>query len=256
MQDNYRLHGLWIKGSEGAFLGYRQVVLLERIRDNGSISAAARSMKMSYRHAWKLVHSMNRQSCNQVVKKSAVGVVAEGPFDAFFAADVGRPELLEQEGLASPGTRFTYAIGKVVLWSPKENGVDSEGNMINEQSFRHLAIANPKLAPYGKAAQQILLAKGAWTALRGKVVRGENIGQTFQFVKRGDAELGFVAYSQVKRPDHPIEGSWWEAPQVLYTPIEQQAVLLKENEATRAFMLFVQSDVALKIIQGYGYDTP
>ncbi len=179
-----------------------------------------------------------------------------GPFDVFFAADVRRPELLEQEGLVLPGSRFTYAIGKLVLWSPKEGYVDPQGNVIKGQKFRHLAIANPKLAPYGKAAQQVLLAQGVWKALRGRMVRGENIGQTFQFVKSGNAELGFVAYSQVKRPGHPIEGSWWEVPQALYAPIEQQAVLLKENEAARAFMLFVQSDVALEIIQSYGYGTP
>ncbi len=178
------------------------------------------------------------------------------PFDAFFSADVRRPELLEKEGVALPGSRFTYAVGKVVLWSPKVGYVDPNGSVLERGKFRYLAIANPKLAPYGKAAQEILQARGLWDGLPGRIVRGENIGQTFMFVKSGNAELGFVAYSQVKRPNQPIEGSFWEVPQALYTPIEQQAVLLKDSGAARAFLSFVRSDEALKIIHKYGYDTP
>ena len=178
------------------------------------------------------------------------------PFDAFFAADSKRPRLLEQEGGALPGSRFTYAIGKVILWSPQAGYVDSDGNVLGKGGFRHLAIANPKLAPYGKAAQEVLQARGVWDALKGSAVRGENIGQTFQFVKSGNAELGFVAHSQAKRPGHSIEGSFWEVPQSLYTPIEQQAVLLKDNDAARAFLSFVKSDESLEIIRGFGYGTP
>ena len=178
------------------------------------------------------------------------------PFDAYFAADVRRPELLEKEGLILPGSRFTYAVGKVILWSPKTDYVDAEARVLEHGKFRHLAIANPKLAPYGKAAKQVLQARGVWDALKGSMVRGENIGQTFQFVKSGNAELGFVAISQVKRPGHPVEGSFWEVPQSIYSPIEQQAVLLKDNAAGRAFLSFVRNDVAREIIQGYGYGTP
>ena len=178
------------------------------------------------------------------------------PFDAFFAADVRRPELLENENVALSGSRFTYAVGKVVLWSPKTGYVDSEGRILESSEFRYLAIANPKLAPYGKAAQEILQARRLWGRLSGRLVRGENIGQTFQFVKSGNAELGFVAYSQVKRPNQPIEGTFWEVPQTLYSSIEQQAVLLKGSVAARAFLSFVRSREALKIIHDYGYDTP
>ena len=178
------------------------------------------------------------------------------PFDAFFAADVRRPERLEKEGVALPGSRFTYAVGKLVLWSPEPGYVDPESSVLERHEFRHLAIANPKLAPYGKAAEEVLRARGLWGRLSGRLVRGENIGQTFQFVKSGNAELGFVAYSQVKRPNQPVAGSFWEAPQALYTPIEQQAVLLKDNEAARAFLAFVRSEGALKIIHEYAYDTP
>ncbi len=178
------------------------------------------------------------------------------PFDAFFAADVRRPELLEKEGLALPGSRFTYAIGRVVLWSPRPGYVDSGGRVLEGGKFRYLAIANPKLAPYGMAARDVLQARGLWDGLSGRIVRGENIAQTFQFVMSGNAELGFVAYSQVKRPDQPIKGSLWEVPQSLYAFIEQQAVLLKEGEAARAFLSFMRSDEALKIIHDYGYNTP
>jgi len=178
------------------------------------------------------------------------------PFDAFFAADVQRPELLEKEGMAVPGSRFTYAVGKVVLWSPRTGYVDPEGRVLEHGDFRYLAIANPKLAPYGRAAREVLQARGLWSGLGGRLVRGENISQTFQFVKSGNAELAFVAYSQVNRPNQPIEGSFWEVPQALYTPIEQQAVLLKDNAVARAFLSFARSDEASKIIHEYGYGTP
>jgi len=178
------------------------------------------------------------------------------PFDVFFAADTKRPELLEQEGISRAGTRFTYAIGKLVLWSPKPGYVDTDGKLLGKGKFKHLAIANPKLAPYGKAAQQVLQARGLWSNFRGRMVRGENIGQTFQFVKSGNAELGFIASSQVIRPDSSIPGSIWKIPQSLYSPIKQQAVLLKNNTLAAEFLAFVKDPAALEIIQGFGYGTP
>ena len=177
------------------------------------------------------------------------------PFDVFFAADIQRPKLLEKEGIALPESRFTYAFGKVVLWSPKSNYVDPKGNVLKRDGFRYLAIANPKLAPYGVAAQDVLQALGIWEELSGRLVRGENINQAFQFVKSGNAELGFVAYSQVKQPGRPVLGSVWEVPQALYTPIEQQAVLLKNSKVARSFLVFSQSEEAREIIRGYGYGT-
>ncbi len=178
------------------------------------------------------------------------------PFDAFFAADVKRPELLEQQGLAVPGSRFTYAVGKLVLWSPEPNFVDTSAKVLKQGKFNHLSIANPKLAPYGRAAQQVLEKLGVWNKLQGRMVRGENIGQAFQFVKSGNAKLGFVAFSQIQRPDNAIEGSFWKVPESLYEPIEQQAVLIKDNEAAHAFLAFVKQDEALQIIRGFGYGTP
>jgi molybdate transport system substrate-binding protein len=178
------------------------------------------------------------------------------PFDVFFAADTARPQLLETQGVAQPGSRFTYAIGKVVLWSPRAGYVDPEGRVLRRASFRHLAIANPELAPYGKAAREVLQKLGLWDELKARTVRGQNVSQTFQFVKSGNAELGFVAYSQVARPGHPTEGSWWAVPQTLYAPIEQQAVLLQPSRIGADFLDFARSEGALELIRGYGYDTP
>ena len=179
------------------------------------------------------------------------------PFHVFLAADAERPMRLEREGLAVPGSRFTYAVGSLVLWSPRPGFVDSDGGVLGTDRFRRLAVANPKLAPYGKAAWEVLRARGLWGALQDRMVRGENIGQTFQFVASRSAELGFVASSQIKRPGLPVQGSYWEAPQTLYTPIEQQAVLLKgKNPAARDFLSFLRQDESLQIIRGFGYGAP
>ena len=178
------------------------------------------------------------------------------PFDAFFAADRERPELLEREGLAISGSRCTYAVGRLVLWSPKADFVDAEGKVLEQGGFNHIAIANPKLAPYGAAAGEVLRQRGLWDSLQDKLVRGENIGQAYQFVHSGNAELGFVAYSQVIQPGGDAAGSIWEIPQSLYAPIEQQAVLLKDSAAAREFATFLKSDAARKIITEYGYGLP
>ncbi len=178
------------------------------------------------------------------------------PFDLFFAADVERPRRLEEEGVALPGSRFTYAVGRVILWSPEEGMVDGEGRILERGSFRHLALANPRLAPYGRAAEQILRRRGVWDALKRKMVRGENVSQAFHFVRSGNAELGFVAYSQVKAPEQPLQGSWWEPSPSLYTPIEQQAVQIRESPVARAFLDFVKGAEARRIIREYGYEVP
>lgn len=183
-------------------------------------------------------------------------IINGAPFDAFFAADVTRPERLEQEKRIQPGSRFSYAIGQVVLWSPDNTLVDDKAEVLQSGQFRHLAIANPKLAPYGKAAQQVLQVKGVWKKWQDKIVRGENIGQTFQFVKSGNAELGFVALSQLKSAAAGNNGSTWVAPAELYDPIEQQAVQLTDKAAVTALMDFVKSDAARQIIHHYGYNTP
>lgn len=178
------------------------------------------------------------------------------PFDAFLAADSKRPALLERDEVAEPGTLFTYAVGKIALWSPRPGFVDPSGKTLAGGGFRRIALANPKLAPYGMAAEQILRKLGLWDTLRGEMVFGENVGQTFQFIESGAAELGFVALSQVRRPGRPAQGSFWAPPQALYDPIEQKAVLLKDNDTARAFLSFMKSAEALGIIREFGYEAP
>ena len=131
--------------------------------------------------------------------------------------------------------------------------VTGDLSTLRQGSFDHLAIANPKLAPYGRAAQQVLNANNLWAATQNKLVRGENIAQAFQFVKSGNAELGFVAYSQVKRNIANKHGSAWIVPESFYSPIEQQVVLLKDIVAAREFLSFVKTPASKKLIQSYGY---
>lgn len=178
------------------------------------------------------------------------------PFDAFFGADTERPERLEKEGLAVAGSRFTYALGTLVLWSPEIGMVDPAGKVLGLGGFRFLSLANPKLAPYGRAAQEVLEARALWQSLQSRIVRGENIGQAFQYVISGNAELGFVARSQIDNPGEAIGGSWWEVPVDLYSPIAQQAVLLSESSAARELLTFVRGQEALDILRSYGYRTP
>lgn len=178
------------------------------------------------------------------------------PFDAFFAADSERPRRLEQAGTAVPGTRFTYARGRLVLWSARPGYVDAGGDVLRTGTFRHLAIANPDLAPYGAAAREALTALGLWDSLQDRLVRGENIGQTYQFVSSGNAELGFIAQSQLAWPGHPATGSWMIVPQRLYRAIEQQALLLRDSEAGRALLDYMRTPAAAALIRDYGYEAP
>ncbi len=183
------------------------------------------------------------------------------PFDVFFAADVKTPEQLEMEGATIADSRFTYARGQLVLWSPKPGLIDAEARVLRDGNFRHLAIANPRLAPYGLAAQQTLETLetlALFDGLQNKLVRGENIAQAHQFVHSGAADLGFVALAQVIDREQPgkIAGSYWLVPHKYYSPIEQQAVLLKDKQAARDFLAFVKSDTGKAIIQAYGYEVP
>jgi len=179
------------------------------------------------------------------------------PFDVFMAADVRRPALIEQAQPGMPGTRFTYAQGKLALWSPATGAFEDAQSYLAGQPFARLAIANPKTAPYGLAALQVLAHMGQWEALQPKLVRGDSIAQTFQFVVSRNAQAGFVALSQV-RSWNEDKGTLWEVPQTFYQPIDQQVILLNRgagNEAALAWMDFLKSDAAIDIIRSYGYDT-
>jgi len=188
--------------------------------------------------------------------KQYAQIINGAPFDAFFAADVERPRLLENEGRIVPGSRFTYAIGRLVLWSPEPDRVDGEGAILRSAAFDHLAIANPELAPYGAAARQVLQALGLWDGLAAKLVRGENIAQTFQFIASGNAELGFIARAQIAVLAENASGSWWQPAPSLYDPIEQQAVLLRDSAAGREFLAFMHDEEMRALIRAHGYDVP
>jgi molybdate transport system substrate-binding protein len=179
------------------------------------------------------------------------------PFELFLAADDKTPAKLEQEGLAMNGSRFTYAIGQLALWSAKPGYVDDKGAVLKKGAFDHLAIASPKLAPYGAAAIETLTRLGLLTSLESKFVQGENIAQTFQFVSTGNAELGFVALSQVFVDGTLKSGSAWIVPDSLHSPIRQDAVVLargKANPAALALMKYLKTDKARAIINAYGYN--
>lgn len=179
------------------------------------------------------------------------------PFQAFLSADDETPARLAQEGLADPASRFTYAVGTLVLWSAQPGYVDVQGEVLKKGQFNKLALANPKLAPYGKAAMEVLGGMGLLGAVANKLVLGENIAQTYQFASTGNAELGFVALSQVMRDGKVASGSAWVVPAKLHTPIRQDAVVLaagKDNAAAVALMKYLKGDKARAIIRGYGYD--
>ncbi len=181
--------------------------------------------------------------------------IANGaPFEAFLAADQKRPQKAEAEGLAVPGSRFTYAKGKIVLYSADAKLVDDAGKVLGKpDAFAKLAIANPKTAPYGAASIEAMEKLGFYAGLKAKIVQGDSIAQTYQFVLTKNAQLGFVAYSQVVKAK---EGSKWVVPDNLYAPIRQDAVLLetgKKSEAAKAFLAFLKGDMARAIIESYGY---
>ena len=182
-------------------------------------------------------------------------IINAAPFDIFLAADSRRPELLEQQGLAVAGSRFTYAIGRLVLWSPRPGQLDDPVAVLRRGEFSRIAIAHPRLAPYGAAAMQLLQALGLDQDLKRKLVRGENVNQAYQFVKTGNAQLGFVAYAQLQRPATSIGGSSWLVPQSMYSPIRQQAVLLKDKPASRKFLEFLRSQQVVNMLMDFGYDS-
>ena len=183
-------------------------------------------------------------------------IVAGAPFEVLLAADDETPARLAQEGLAVAGSNFTYAIGKLALWSAQPGVVDAQGAVLTTGPFSHLAIANPKIAPYGQAAVEVLKARGLMTALAPKIVTAESIAQAYQFVVTGNAELGFVALSQLLVPGKPAGGSYWLVPPALYGEIRQDAVLLKAgaaNPAASALLAWLKTEPAKALIQVYGY---
>lgn len=184
--------------------------------------------------------------------------IANGaPFDVLLAADATAPAALEAQRLGVSGTRFTYATGRLALWSARPGFIDREGQVLKNGAFSHLAIANPKTAPYGAAAVAVLENLRLAERLQSRLVVGANIAQTCQFVSTGNAELGFVALAQVYRDGRITAGSGWIVPAQLHAPIRQDAVLLAKgaaNPAARMLLAYLKSDKAGNIIRSYGYE--
>ena len=178
------------------------------------------------------------------------------PFEVFLSADDTTPAKLEQEGDSVKGSRFTYAIGTLALWSAREGYVDDKGEVLKGNSFEHLSIANPKAAPYGLAATQVLAKLGLTDATKPKIVEGQSITQAYQFVSTGNAELGFVALSQVFKDGKLTSGSAWIVPANLHEPIKQDAVILnkgKDNPAAKALIEYLKGPKAAAVIKSFGY---
>lgn len=179
------------------------------------------------------------------------------PFEVLLAADDETPARLEKEGAAVHGSRFVYATGRLVLWSARSDFVDGQGAVLGKGGFRHLAIANPRLAPYGRAAVEALDALKLADALQPMLVQAENVAQAWQFVASGNAELGFVALSQVARDGRIGTGSGWIVPASLHQPIRQEAVLLARGRgrpAAEAWLRHLRGDGARAVMRAHGYE--
>ena len=181
------------------------------------------------------------------------------PFEVFLSADTDKPAVLIKSGLADPASVFTYAQGALALWSANPDYIKTDAAILKEGDFRHIALATPELAPYGIAAEQVLQHLALTELLKERIVMGENISQAFQFVQTGNAELGFVAVSQIMRQGEVISGSAWIVPPAYYQPIKQDAVLLKKglkNPAATELLDFLRSEAVNQVLRAYGYTRP
>lgn len=184
-------------------------------------------------------------------------IINGAPFEILLSADDETPARLEKDGQGVAGSRFTYAIGTLVLWSANPTLVDAKGEILKTGDFKHLALANPKTASYGTAAVEAMTKLGLLSTLQPRFVQGENISQTQQFIMSGNAELGFVALSQVFKDGKITGGSAWVVPANLYQQIQQDAVLLnkgKDKPAAIALLAYLKGDKARAIIKSYGYE--
>lgn len=184
-------------------------------------------------------------------------ILQGAPFDVFLSADAETPARLTAEGFALENSRFTYAIGRLVLWSAQPSLVDPQAAVLGTDTTSKLAIGEPRSSPYGAAAMQTLARRGVLARWQGRMVQGESIAQTHQFVASKNAALGFVALSQIMREGKVASGSYWVVPSSFHTPLRQDAVLLRRgsgNDAAKAFLRFLASDTARAVMRGYGYD--
>lgn len=236
---------------------------MAQVANAGEVSAAVAA---NFTEPVKQIAELFQKETGHTVKlsfgssgKFASQIQNGAPFDVLLAADEKNPKLLEKEGLAVEGSRFVYALGKLVLWSAQPGFVDDKGYVLRKGNYNKIAYADPKLAPYGLAAKETLEDQGLWTVVQGKLVTGESITQTYQFAATGNAELAFIALSQITKDGKVTEGSWWVVPAHMYNPIKQAAVQLtaaKDKEAAKAFLTFLKSEKAVAIIRNFGYELP
>lgn len=181
-------------------------------------------------------------------------IMAGSSFDIFLSDDVNRAEVLERNRQGISGSRFTYAMGRLVLWSINSRSLGPR--ILQEKNFRLLAVSNPRLAPYGRAAQEFLQALDLWEELQEQLVIGENIGQTYHFAISGDVDMALIPFSQIIYGDFMQAGSYWPIPDDFYSPLEQQGLLLTENPAALEFIEFMRSPAGSQIISSNGYYAP
>jgi molybdate transport system substrate-binding protein len=247
--------GLWVLALAGALAGPALAASPVTVAVASNFGTTAKALAKQFTANSDLEINVTTGSSGKFYAQIENGA----PFDLFLSADAERPEQLEQNGLAVADTRFTYAIGKLVLFSADPQLKDQDCKAaLSAGKFRHLAIANPKVAPYGAASVAVLAGMGlAPQALAGRLVQGENIAQALQFVATGSAELGFIALSQMKGKDAPAATCRWDVPTDLHAPIVQQGVLLKRaanNRTARNFLKYLHSEAARALIREDGYD--
>ncbi|WP_293995642.1 molybdate ABC transporter substrate-binding protein [Sphaerotilus sp.] len=238
---------LGLAGSAGAHAD--EVLVAVAANFAAPMARLADDFKASTGHTLKLASGATGKFYSQIV--------AGGPFEVLLSADDETPQRLIREGHAVAGSAFTYAVGQLVLWSATPGLVDAQGAVLASGRFQKLAIANPKTAPYGRAAMEVLAARGLTAVLSPKLVTGESVAQAYQFVATGNAELGFVALSQVSVPGKALVGSMWRVPAALHTPIRQDAVLLKAGAgkpAAAALLQWLRSEPVQAVIRSYGYE--
>lgn len=231
------------------------IVPIRAIADNLTVAVAA-NFAPTLRLLAERFELESKHQVNVVAGSSgllAAQIRHGAPYDLFYSADSSKPQALISAGIAHPSQRYTYAIGRLVLWSARAQYVDALGRILHTD-FQRLALANPALAPYGQAALDVLTARQLIDVTRARWVMGENIVQTYQLVATGNADLGFIALSQWQA--NAEEGSYWLVPKALHQPIVQDALLLRNSTASRAFWQFMRGPWAREQIRLAGYDTP
>jgi molybdate transport system substrate-binding protein len=186
----------------------------------------------------------------------------QAPFDVYFSADIAYPDMLLAEGMAVQGSRFAYAHGRLVLWAPRSSNLDLQGlglAVLRQPTVRHIAIANPRHAPYGKAAEAALRSAGIYDEVQGKLVLGENVAQAFQFVQSGAADVGIIALSLALAPAVAGQGQYREVAQSSYPAVQQGGVILKwakDTEAAWDLRAFVMGPRGRALLHQFGFKTP